>query len=1144
MKKTNKLHGKILSFLLSIVLILTNINVAFANSNESNTIYIDSVDDWIRFSEKASLDTYFENKTVLLTTNIDLSDVEAFSVPTFAGVFNGQGNTISGISINKSGSVQGLFRYLGENAVVKNLNISGNIEPSGSRNIIGGLVGNNKGNIENCHFKGIVSGKNNIGGLVGINEAKGTISNCSSKGAISGEHYTGGIVGQNLGTVLKSINHSEVNTTVTEPTLNLEDINWSQINSTENIKAYTDTGGIAGFSSGYLQDCINRGPIGYKNIGYNVGGIVGRQSEYLSNCQNYNTVLGRKDIGGIVGQIEPYLMLVFSEDTLQKLDEELNILQNLLSNSFSNLQSSTSSISSGVDGIIDSVDKSKENMKILSKETIDHVDGVTDTINITSKRIRYTLEEIIPMLDKAEFSSLTLNKGIDDLESGFEQLSITSNKMGDALDESQKATKDLREAIYYGEEALNKIQNNLNDLLDNLDKKENINNIIWELGNAIGELENSFIKGSESVHIIINVIKNSDIDPAFINLYPQFKDLYEALNSISPTLSTLKKEIHYIIKDGISNFTQKTQNNIQDIFFDLESSSRNLDRSIIKLEKSFSKLEDTSYESEKAFNSFKNAFNKFGKSSETVTDIIVSTKNLLDSLASGPAIELPNISSEYRQSGENLFNNIEDISKGIKKINGEIKDTSENLNNNFQAVGNQIFLILNLIIDSRDQVGSSEYIEDNSDKNIHKNPLGAVYKNQNYGFVNGTVNIGGIAGAISIQYDLDPEDDIFKKGSPSLNFKYLTTAVLKKCINQGKVEGKKDYIGGIAGRMDLGFITECENYGDVESKEGDYVGGIAGASYTKIDKSFVLSALSGKDYIGGIAGYSNNIYNSYTLIQVKNGVEWIGSIAGEVSGEIANNYYVHDDIAAIDGISYSNKAVPLSYEELLKIENLPSAFKEFYITFISDGNIVKKIPFEYGDSFDFKKLPDIPLKSGHNSQWEDFDSDSMVFNTTVEAIYTPIKTVLSSNIMRNKDENLPLLLVEGSFNKDANLKIYPFDMANENFPIEKNKVLEAWNVKLENLEYEETDYSLRLLLPEAKGKIEVWQAKESGWKKINSSLNGSYIVFNMQGESSSFAIVENKFPWIFLLFSISILLLVSFFIRKFYNREKHEINMK
>ena len=73
-------------------------------------------------------------------------------------------------------------------------------------------------------------------------------------------------------------------------------------NSVTNVA--TDTGGVAGRSSGMILTSVNTGTIGYEHVGYNVGGIVGRTDGLVSGCVNQGCVLGRKDVGGIAGQAE------------------------------------------------------------------------------------------------------------------------------------------------------------------------------------------------------------------------------------------------------------------------------------------------------------------------------------------------------------------------------------------------------------------------------------------------------------------------------------------------------------------------------------------------------------------------------------------------------------------------------------------------------------------------------------------------------------------------------------------------------------------------------------------------------------------------------------------------------------------------
>ena len=78
--------------------------------------------------------------------------------------------------------------------------------------------------------------------------------------------------------------------------LDLDALNREQLNAAENVPVCTDIGGIAGFSSGILQSCVNTGAVGYAHEGYNIGGIVGQQSGYLNGCTNSGMILGRKDL--------------------------------------------------------------------------------------------------------------------------------------------------------------------------------------------------------------------------------------------------------------------------------------------------------------------------------------------------------------------------------------------------------------------------------------------------------------------------------------------------------------------------------------------------------------------------------------------------------------------------------------------------------------------------------------------------------------------------------------------------------------------------------------------------------------------------------------------------------------------------------
>ena len=140
----------------------------------------------------------------------------------------------------------------------------------------------------------------------------------------------------------------------------LTNVDWEQLNSAENMPASTDIGGIAGWSSGILQSCSNSGPVGYAHVGYNIGGVVGRQSGYLDGCSNSGPILGRKDVGGVAGQLEPQLTLKYDEDTLNKLWDELDNLQDLMDSTLNHTGTTVDAVSQQITDFTDSARTAKD----------------------------------------------------------------------------------------------------------------------------------------------------------------------------------------------------------------------------------------------------------------------------------------------------------------------------------------------------------------------------------------------------------------------------------------------------------------------------------------------------------------------------------------------------------------------------------------------------------------------------------------------------------------------------------------------------------------------------------------------------------------------------------------------------------------
>ena len=376
---------RISALLLCLLLVLSLPVAALAeeaqDSEEGTTLRIARRQQFLDFAENCRLDSYSRNLSVILLTDIDLTGVDFSGIPIFCGNFDGNGHTVSGLSITRDGSNMGLFRYVDASGVIQNLTVSGKVTPDGSRSAVGGIAGHNAGKIQNCFFDGTVSGSDDVGGIAGINAITGIIDGCHSKGIITGDHRVGGVVGNNLGVVRSCNNRSGVNTTAEENQIKLSDISLETITGSESVSTVTDIGGIAGTSSGVIRQSKNRGNVGYQHMGYNVGGIAGTQTGYLYKCENFAQVYGRKEVGGVVGQMEPTTFIEYTEDTMQILQSQLGTVSNLTGQAFSTIQDGNSDMGVQVDDLYNSLVDAKDALDTLLPNGDDPYPPDRDTID-------------------------------------------------------------------------------------------------------------------------------------------------------------------------------------------------------------------------------------------------------------------------------------------------------------------------------------------------------------------------------------------------------------------------------------------------------------------------------------------------------------------------------------------------------------------------------------------------------------------------------------------------------------------------------------------------------------------------------------------------------------------------------------------
>ena len=196
------------------------------------------------------------------------------SLNVFSAIFEGNDNTISNLYINSSGTVGGLFGYIGGYAEIRNLALKEvSVTVTGSAYAFaGGLVGTG-GTISGCSVTGNATATAyayaSAGGLVGTG---GTISGCYATGnatatATTGAAYAGGLVGTG-GTISGCYATGNATATATTGAAYAGGLVgpggsisacYATGNADANGDSYAYAGGLVGESYGTISDCYATG---------------------------------------------------------------------------------------------------------------------------------------------------------------------------------------------------------------------------------------------------------------------------------------------------------------------------------------------------------------------------------------------------------------------------------------------------------------------------------------------------------------------------------------------------------------------------------------------------------------------------------------------------------------------------------------------------------------------------------------------------------------------------------------------------------------------------------------------------------------------------------------------------------------------
>lgn len=481
--KKNKLLRRLTAALLAAVLTLSIALPVFA-SDDSDTIYINSVSDLLSLAKSCAYDQWSVGKTVVLQQDLSLEGMFWAPIPSFSGQFKGNGHTISDLTVSGEYSPAGLFGIVEEKGSIESLSVRGVVSVSDTKDTTtGGIVGINHGTLISCQFTGVVTGDSEVGGIVGRNEAEGTIDHCTARAIVTGKSATGGITGYNLGAITGCTNVGSINTEYQEASLDTDGFTAKMVDYINSRKASidssdnsgssttnvaTDTGGIAGRSSGMILTSVNTGTIGYEHIGYNVGGIVGRTDGLVSGCVNQGRVLGRKDVGGIAGQAEPYRELDLSKDTIRRLRSELDVLRGLVDDTTGVIENSTTSISNSFNAMTSQMDTAIATARQLDDQASDYGDEVADEIDRASTLLADTLTKLEPVMDTGEDAMTKLAEATGSLKWAIREMAAEMLMASRALAKTSDSLDKVSDAAADNRDGLHGISNGIKKLLESI----------------------------------------------------------------------------------------------------------------------------------------------------------------------------------------------------------------------------------------------------------------------------------------------------------------------------------------------------------------------------------------------------------------------------------------------------------------------------------------------------------------------------------------------------------------------------------------------------------------------------------------------------------------------------------------------------
>ena len=887
-----------------------------------------------------------------------------------------------------------------------------------------------------------------------VGENYGTVSRCAAQGSVSGQEDIGGLVG-----------------------LNGESGCIQSCTSAAAVTGVTNVGGITGQNLGAVENSSNTGEINTQadqETPTSVGGIAGLSRGTIRGCTNSGAVGYQHvgyNMGGIVGLQSGEISNCSNTAPIQGRKDVGGIAGQFEPNtSLTYGPSPSQQLTNSLSSLFDQLEHFTNQLNDMVSRGVDDAQAIHDSLSAIQDRTHAAgtegRDDFKAMSDQLYQHTTAISGSLDSLRDDLDQFSEEAgDQFQEALDQTDTLLSKLEKLASQADSGLGKAIHALEDTISGIRDQLQIIRIHRQA--MAEELDNV----KQYVSDVARLIAAGQFEQALQLPFPSL-DLTGHVQAIAGALKEIPRLAAKLPGQWSDIHDQTSQA--------LGQTGQDIDRALNALYEALTALNEAGDHFSSDLQEDLDAVNQ---KADAIRDLL---KTYTDTLGDKAQSALDDIDSELSA----IQDRVDSMTQAAGADNDALHATSQAIFDDMEAVRQAI-----------SGLGKEPEltVTDLTDE-IDQGP-GLVKGCTASGTVQGDSNVGGIVGTVSTELGDDPEATFDLGDLKLMSDVYATLrAVVRDCRFDGDVTVKNECGGGVAGRCEAGAILDCAARGTVETG-GDYCGGIAGRTKGKVIRCAALTDLTGQSWLGGVAGLGQDITDCRTMVRADSDGEYQGAIAGQAEGTLTGNRYLMEDLAGLDGVDYAQTAQGLDFDAFSQLDYIPADFLTFSYRFEVNGQTVAEIPFQYGDDLDTSLVPEAPKQGEEYGQWPQFPTQDLRRSMVLSVQFTTPTSTLADQ------DGVAQLLVEGTFSPDASLTVDQEELPDQK--VEGYTSRSAWSYTVTGSQSDTITVRLRAEGVE-KPAAAVYQ--DGRWQRVDSTLDGSYLVFQAPTQGQVLLLEEQQLP--------------------------------